>query len=308
LTAAQRRWLRRLPAAAVAVALLILLVRTADTPDLPHYEVPEGFTPAPPPSTTTPGGALPVLATVPGSTTTVVPANVGTAHLAGTVNGPQGPVPGATVRVERFVGDTTQPVDVLTGPDGRYDLAGIGGGRYRVRAFLPPTLAMAAGEVFFLADGDQRTVDLTVDAFDQPRIAVAFAPDPPLLGDAVNVAVRVTGSVVDADGFVTTQPVAGATVQLTASGGLAPPSPLAQVTAGDGAATFTFTCRSTSATSVQASVRVPGALPGTAPATASATVPACVDPTTLTTTTTTTEPSASTTTELPSTTTATTEP
>jgi hypothetical protein len=179
-----------------------------------------------------------------------------------------------------------QVLDVVTGPDGRYDAPGIGGGRYRVRAFLAPTMAMAEGEVLFLADGEERSLDLRVDVYSEPEIAIAVAPDPPLLDEPVNLAVAVSGRLVDQDGVVRTQPLAGATVQVTVLGGWSALTPSVATTGGDGQAQFRALCGSTAPTQVQVSLRVPGAVPGTAPTTATFDVPTCVDPATLTTTTT----------------------
>jgi hypothetical protein len=330
----RRLLLRALPAVGVAVALLVLVVRNADLPELPDYEVPEGFTPAPPPTTAAPGAARPSLAAVGGTTTSTVPPNVGRARIAGVVNGPQGPVPGAMVRLERAVGGETQVLDLQTGPDGRYDAAGIGGGRYRVRAFLPPTLAQPTGEVLFLRADEDRALDLAVEAFGEPSLSLAFAPDPPLLDQAVNVAVRVTGRLVDPDGVVRTSSVAGAVVSVGTSGGMTPTSSSSASTDGDGQARFTYRCEAAVETRLQVTARLPAALvapPPTAPpdttdptATTATTapaaapvvttvfdLPACVDPATLTTTTTVPPDGDSTTSTSappPSTTTATTQP
>lgn len=295
----RRLLLRVVPAAAVAVWLLALVVRNADVPALPDYEVPEGFTPAPPPTTALPGGALAALAAVEGTTTSTVPPNVGRARLSGVVTGPQGPVPGATVRLERVLGDATQALDVTTGPDGRYEAGGIGGGRYRVRAFLPPTLAQPTGQVLFLRADEDRPLDLAVEAFGEPALSLAYAPDPPQLDQAVNVAVRVTGRLVDAEGVVRTESVSGATVAVSVSGGLSATSTTTRTTDGGGQATFTFQCRTTSPSRVQVTARMPGALvppPSTAPPATDATstttttapaqptvsasfdVPACAEP------------------------------
>lgn len=276
--------------------MLVLLARNADIAALPDFEVPEGFEPAPPPTTAAAGGALAALPAVPGTTTSVVPPNVGRARLTGFVTGPQGAVAGATVRIERVVGEATQVVDAVTGPDGRYDVAGIGGGRYRLRAFLAPTLAQPTGSVLYLPDGEERTVDLTVEAFGEPSVRIAVAPDPPLLDQQVNLGVRVSGRLVDVDGFVRTQPLVGGTVEVIATGGWSSLSPFTATTDGDGQARFSASCRSTGSTQVQVTVRVPNAVPGALPTTATFDVPACVDPATLTTTTTSAVPDGSSTT------------
>lgn len=283
-------WLRRLPAIAVAAAMLVLLARNADTPTFPDYDLPEGFTPAPPPTTAVPGAERPALLSVQGTTSTTVPPNVGRARLSGTVTGPDGPVPAAVVRIERVVLGTTQVLDVVTGPDGRYDVPGIGGGRYRLRAFLAPTLAQPAGEVLYLRADEERTVDLRVQTFADPSIAVAVAPNPPLLGQQVNIAVRVSGRFVDTEGVVRSQPLAGGFVEVSTTGGWSSPSPSAATTNGDGQVTFSSTCESTAPAQLFVSVEVPAAdplAPPPPPVTTSVELPACVDPATLTTTTTT---------------------
>lgn len=298
--------LRASPMVVLAVAMLVLVARNADVPAMPDYEVPEGFQPAPPPVTLPPGAALPQLAAVDGTTTTTIPPNTGLARVTGVVRGPEGPVPGATVRLERFILGETQVVDAVTGADGRYDVSGIGGGRYRVRAFLPPRLAQPSGEVIFLGLFEERALDLSVESFGEPRLSLAYAPDPPILGQAVNVAVRVASRQVDGDGVVRASSVGGATVTIVASGGMSATSSTSDVTDGSGQAVVTFQCRSTTGTRLHVTARLPGAAPpvtaapdptaSTVPPAVPAAptvamsydVPACVDPTTLTTTTTTT--------------------
>lgn len=286
--------LRKVPAAVVAALLLAFVIRNADTPAFPSYDLPEGFTPDPPPTTAAPGADRPDLLAVGGTTTSLVPDNVGRARLSGVVTGPDGVVPGATVRLERVVAGVTQILDVVAGPDGRYEAAGIGGGRYRLRAFLPPTLAQPRGTVFFLLHDEDRTVDLTVNAFGEPSIAIAIAPNPPLLDQPLNLAVRVSTRQVDPDGFVRSQPLPGGTVTVSVVGGWVARSPTTATTDGIGEAGFVYECRSTTSTQVQVTLRVPEAVtpttdgsPAPTPTTATFDAPNCVDPATLTTTTTT---------------------
>src|SRR5439155_25851762 len=88
-------------------ALLVLLVASAtacatvDVDRLPDVKL----EPAPggPATTAANYSGIPI-AGVPGTTTTSVPAQ-GKARLSGTVTGPDGPVSGATVRAEWFIGD-----------------------------------------------------------------------------------------------------------------------------------------------------------------------------------------------------------
>ena len=138
----------------------------------------------------------------------------GTAQLGGTVAGPDGPVVGAVVHVERLVGDATATAEVTTGPEGTWTLAGVKGGRYRVRAWRPPDLVLLGGEVFFLAATETRVLNLVLERQAGLSVDAAIAPDPPPVGQAANLALRVLERTVDALGVVRTRPVPGASVQL----------------------------------------------------------------------------------------------
>ncbi|MFL6205289.1 MAG: carboxypeptidase-like regulatory domain-containing protein [Acidimicrobiales bacterium] len=152
-----------------------------------------------------------------GETTTTIEEK-GTARLVGSVTGPSGPVAAATVRIDRLVAGRVVRHDVLTGPDGRWELRDVPGGRYRVRAFQPPTYAQKGAEVRFLADGEEHSFDLKVE--DQRGVVVRadVAPDQPLLDDPVNLVVLVVQKTVTPDGMVSSQPVANAFVELTGLG------------------------------------------------------------------------------------------
>jgi hypothetical protein len=158
-----------------------------------------------------------VLDGVGGETTTTITER-GTARLTGTVSGPSGLLPGATVRIDRLVGGHEVSRDVLTGADGRWELRDVPGGRYRVRAFLAPVYAQTKAEVQFLTDGDEHTFDLKVD--DQRGVVVRadVAPDPPTLDNPVNLLVLVVQRVVGDDGVVRSSPLSGAFVELTGLG------------------------------------------------------------------------------------------
>lgn len=158
-----------------------------------------------------------VLPGVGGETTTTID-ETGTARLVGSVRGPAGPLAGATVRVDRLVAGRELRRDVVTGPDGRWELRDVPGGRYRVRAFLAPTFAQTTAEVRFLADREEHTFDLVVD--DQRGLVVRAdaAPDQPVVGGLVNVVVLVVQRIVDPDGVVRSTPLAGVTVELSGLG------------------------------------------------------------------------------------------
>ena len=158
-----------------------------------------------------------VLPGVGGETTTTIEEK-GTARLVGTVSGPEGLLAGATVRIERLVDGREVRHDVLTGPDGRWELRDVPGGRYRVRAFLAPVYAQTKTEVKFLTDGDEHSFDLKVD--DQRGVVVRadVAPDQPLVDNAVNLVVLVVQRVVGEDGVVRATPLTGTFVELTGLG------------------------------------------------------------------------------------------
>lgn len=290
----RKQRVQAIPVVVVLVVLLVLVGRNYDTVEFPTYDAPEGFVPRPPPTTVAPGAELPALvASVGGTTIQAIPPNVGTAALGGTVQGPLGPVPGAIVRVERLILGESQVLEVATDAVGGWLVNGVGGGRYRVRAFLPPTLASRSAEVFLLPAGESRRLDLVVEEFVEPSVALASAPAPAFLDELVNVAIRVTGRFVDGDGFVGTQGLAGAIVEVTSSSSWVRTSASgALTTGGDGQAVVTFTCRQVGQAQITATVRITGVLN---PIVAQGTFE-CIDPTTLTTTTVPGDPGATTTT------------
>lgn len=244
------------------IVMVVLLARTADVADVPDLEAPEGFVIAPPPTTAPPGETAPPLPAVAGTTTTITPPNVGNARIDGIVVGPAGPVGGAVVRIERFLPEATQVVDAVAGPDGRYELAGIGGGRYRVRAFKAPAFAQATAELLFLADDEDRSLDLTLEGFADPRIRLVAAPNPPFVGQPVNVVVLVSDRVVADDGTVRTGPLPGVTVTIQASGPFTALSPTSGTTDGRGQVAFAFECTAPGTTLLTANAIVAVTPPG----------------------------------------------
>ncbi|HEV3225340.1 MAG TPA: carboxypeptidase-like regulatory domain-containing protein [Acidimicrobiales bacterium] len=265
-------------AIATAVPIVVLLgfvVRGCSTAHVPIAHPPPGVT-LPPTTVATASDLTGVsLPGVDGTTTLVVPRATGTAHLSGSVVGPQGPVPGAVVRVEHLVDGRPPPTDVASDAAGHWDLPNIAGGRYRVRAFLAPTLSQTQPQVFFLSDGEQRNVDLTLDSFSDIVLSVAIAPDPPQLGQQANLVVRVARHTVDASGVVQTAPVANAAVAVTGAQGWSVVGSASAATNASGDATFGLQCTTAGAHQVQLAVRP---LPTDQPQPSTQEVSACVDP------------------------------
>jgi hypothetical protein len=217
---------------------------------------------------------------VPGQTTTTL-AQTGRSDVQGFVTGPQGgPIGGATVRIERLVFDSVATADLVTRPeDGGFDMPNVPGGRYRVRAFLPPTLAQVEPEVFFLEDGAQRKLDITLTEHSGLDVRASVAPAQPLLDEAVNLVVQVVNSVVDGNGIVRSQGVPGELVSLGGSSRWRLQSTNPVSTDGQGVARFELSCQSTGPPQLAVQLSGSGQV-------FELDLPDCVDPATLTTTTT----------------------
>ena len=189
------------------------------------------------------------LAAVAGTTTTTeVVIGPGRLTLAGRVDGPDGPVAGATVRVERLVGDSKATVDVVTDEGGGWNLAGVLGGRYRIRGWRVPDLAGIEPQILFVPGEGTSEVVLAVERFGGTVVETAMAPTPPVVGQRTSLRVRVSQRSVDSDGVVATVPSAGSAVRLEPAGGWGVEGPSALLTdgegtEGEGGATFTVACR-----------------------------------------------------------------
>ena len=124
--------------------------------DVPVVTLPDGFV-----QPDTRGVRLSPVVAQPKGAVPPLPVYGGAASLRGVVNGPDGPVGGATVRIERWVGGRSGSITINAGGDGRFGAAKLLGGRYRVRAWLQPNLAATESQVAFLANDG--TADVTVD-------------------------------------------------------------------------------------------------------------------------------------------------
>lgn len=158
---------------------------------------------------------------VPGDTTTTI-VGQGTTSILGTVSAPGGVVAGATVRIERLVGDDPVRTDLLSGPDGRFELRGAPGGRYRVRAFLAPSLALVKPDVRFLRDGEEYTFDLAMTEQRKILAVADIAPAVAVVDGAVNLVAAVLRRSVHPDGIVRSEPVSSVLVQLDGLGRWSP--------------------------------------------------------------------------------------
>ena len=208
---------------------------------------------------------------VPGATTTTLPPiGPGGASIVGTVFGPGGPVGGATVEADRFVGNQVTSLKVTTAADGSYLVGSVLGGRYRIRAWQPPTLDMTQPQIFFLGSTESRQVDLHMGAFSGPDVATSVNPDLLEIGQPANFVVQVTTPTVGTDGVVRDRPDSGVQVTLSGSSAwtvyTANPSP----TGSNGQVLFQISCSSTGSNPLSVQVGSGGAQ--------NAQVPDCVEP------------------------------
>jgi len=217
----------------------------------------------------------------------------GDASLSGLIAGPGGPVAGATVRLERFVGDAVARLDVISNADGTWRAPqlsapttvpptfstvpgqlpsiappttfvqpvttkalgpkGILGGRYRVRAWRSPDLALTTPQILFLEGKQDKQLGLQLSRYTGTTASSVSSPDPPVIDTVTNVTAIVTNVTVDADGIVRSAPLAGATVSLTVGAGwLFPGGP--SVTNAAGRATFQLRCQALGQSPVDLSV------------------------------------------------------
>jgi hypothetical protein len=153
---------------------------------------------------------------VPGATSTTLPrVGPGGAALNGTVVGPGGPVAGATVEADRIVGNAVAAAQTVTAADGSWSVGSILGGRYRIRAWQQPSLAVMSPQILFLGGNETHTVTIQLTAFTGPAVASAFAPAAPVVGQIDNLVVQVTNPTVGSDGVVRDLPEVGVSVSLT---------------------------------------------------------------------------------------------
>jgi hypothetical protein len=153
---------------------------------------------------------------VPGATTTTLPhIGPGAATLNGTVIGPEGPVGGATVETDRLVGDQVAATQTTTAADGSWSINSILGGRYRIRAWQQPSLAVTSPQILFLGNHETHTLTIQLTAYTGPTVAASFAPANPLVGQIDNLVVQVTNPTVGQDGVVRNPPQVGVSITLT---------------------------------------------------------------------------------------------
>ncbi len=161
------------------------------------------------------GVALAPLPSAPPATVSLIPGN---ASLSGIVTGPLGVVPGATVLLERLVGDSVGAKTVTAAADGTWKMMGILGGRYRVRAWRAPDLALTAPQILLLGAKDNQNLTLTLMSYSGQNLTAAVAPSPPLVGQVTRLVIQATQQTVGGDGVVRGAPLPGVSIFAFAAG------------------------------------------------------------------------------------------
>lgn len=220
--------MRKVPLLGVALLGAVAVFGCSSAPD---YGI------GPPPSTqlvtTVPAAAdssgVKLDAVPPGrTTTTAVAVTPGPATVGGVVMGPGGAaVPGATVRLERLVGEKSSYLDVVTGPDGRWSVApptpgspvvpgpsgqGLMGGLYHVRAWRAPDLVQLSTATVNVLVGKPATVDLTTTQLGGVLVAGDLSTDDPRVNQPVALVIQYTVREVTAQGQVEEKPMPGTPV------------------------------------------------------------------------------------------------
>lgn len=228
-------------AAFAVVVVGVRLGADSDSESAPATTVqaPEAATPVTAPPVTTSSTAPPTPRTVSTLSAALGP---GRAGLSGAVVGPEGPVPGATVRIERLLGDAVAPATVMTDASGQWALGGINGGRYRVRAWRPPDLTALEATVFFLSATETKNVGLAVARYGADSVGVSMTPDPPVEGQQAMLVVTLSTGAVDAEGVLQATARPGVPVQLAPGPALVVESAPAVATDAGGNAAFAVRC------------------------------------------------------------------
>lgn len=197
----------------------------------------------------------PTTAPAPTTTPTTLPGNPrtvttqspalgpGPARLAGTVAGPDGgAVAGATVLVERLVGDAVAKVAVQTGVGGQWAVESVNGGRYRIRAWRPPDLAALVPTLVFVVASQPKAVNLVVNRYGAGGAIGTVNPNPPVANQPATLVVTISDGGIDADGVLHAQPRPGIPVELEPGPGLVLSSPAVAATDANGNAGFNVAC------------------------------------------------------------------
>lgn len=172
----------------------------------------------------------------------VVPLAGGDVNLSGVVTGPDGPVEGASVEIQRHTADGVAQRTVSTDENGAWEATGLVGGRYRVRAWLSGVLAMGASEVAFLTEDDSRQYEFELWGIDPSPELELVTNEALYLNIPTTMAVVYTRPVIDDRGVVVATPVPAQPIVVSASQAVTIFSDSTDITGVDGVARFAIVC------------------------------------------------------------------
>ena len=228
-----------------ALAAVLLATACADSSPRPEptaapsSTVPPLLAPAPLPDTR---GVT--LAGVAGTAPPAEPIEVrgGEADLIGTVSGPDGPVEDGFVLLERFVGEQRASLKVRTDRRGRFRALQIHGGRYRIRAWRTPDMALTIPELRFVRDDVETQMDLDLTRHDGLTVQAAASATAPLVDEPITITALVTRQQVDEQGIVAAPSAVGEKVAVSVDSGWRVEGPSEREVGLDGRASWTLTC------------------------------------------------------------------
>ena len=130
-----------------------------------------------------------------------------------------------------------------TAADGSWNASGVIGGRYRMRAWLAPSLGMPRAQVVFVEAANPKPMVLRLSRYEGTLADAAIAPKPPVVGATAILAVRISTRSVDSQGVARARPVAGLGVTLSGTGSWSLLAPAPAATKDDGTVSYTVACR-----------------------------------------------------------------
>ncbi len=201
-----------------------------------------------------------------GIPTTSIGFGPGNASITGIVRGPEGPVPGAIVQIERLLDGQSVTMRVVADASGRYTLQKVLLGRIRVRAWKAPDLALATEKALFTKGA--QTFDILMDSYKRSDLQWAVAPSPLVVGRAATVIVQLSERLVNDLGRVIVQPVTGVGVSLLQQGVVQVASLEERISDEKGRVSFRLACNEPGPSTIIARLAIGGE--------ASLDLPACV--------------------------------
>ena len=166
----------------------------------------------------------------------------GKARLTGTVSGPDGPIAGATVGIQRVTSEGVGELQVPTNGEGKWAVDRMLGGTYRVRAWIPGISTTGGSEVRYIEEDEKAEFAFTILAVD-PTPSIEFVHGGAIYAaHSGSVAMVMTSRAVDENGVIVTSPMAGALVTVQTTFGVNVASSPIQLTDANGTASFTLTC------------------------------------------------------------------